>query len=239
MLNEERVSQLEQEGFVWDAHALVWDQNYQKLVKYKNEFGDCDVPKSAKELESLWIWVITQRQLYAKRYNKKQKNSMTDERIEALEAIGFKWSIPHDENWNLHFEDLKKYRAYHGDCLVPLKNFSNQKLSNWVDMQRTQYRLLNNCEPSSLNEERVAELESIGFVWNVNDYKWNRRYAELEAFKVMNGHLRIPSKNSLSGWYRRQQKLLRKYVEGGKSIINEERKKKLLKIGLIPGVRDV
>ena len=112
-LNEERIKQLEQEGFVWDAHSLTWEKNYKDLVAYKDKYGDCNIPKKMEGYEALSMWVLTQKQMYSKR-NSGKPSSITDERIKALEAIGFVWGTPHDEAWNIQFEELKKFKAYHG-----------------------------------------------------------------------------------------------------------------------------
>ena len=73
--------------------------------------------------------------------------------------------------------------------LVPKIYPSNPNLANWVDMQRTQYRLLKVGMPSYLNDERIASLEEIGFVWNVHDFKWQQRYEELQSFGVSGIHV--------------------------------------------------
>lgn len=112
LLNEERIEQLEKEGFVWDVHGLTWEQNYNKLIAHKEKFGDCNVSKDNDH--SLWLWTFTQKQMYNKK-NSGKHSSITDERIKALNDIGFPWGVTHDEAWNTQFEALKKYKAFHGD----------------------------------------------------------------------------------------------------------------------------
>lgn len=116
-MNDERIQQLENIGFVWHAHDATWAQNYSKLVEYKHKFGHCNVPKDDEEYTSLWMWTYYQKQMYNKRTLGKP-HPMTDERIKKLEDIGFVWSITHDEAWNSHLENLRKYKAYHGDWYV-------------------------------------------------------------------------------------------------------------------------
>jgi len=102
-------------------------------------------------------------------------------------------------------------------------------------MQRTQYRLLKVGMPSYLNDERIASLEEIGFVWNVHDFKWQQRYEELQSFEMINGHCKVPYKgnSALYRWCCRQKAEYKIILEGGKARITEERIEKLRKIGLI------
>ena len=60
-----------------------WQASYQKLIRYKEKHGDCNVPHGWEEDKSLAGWVGTQR---------KAKNSnLTSERVESLDDIGFEW----------------------------------------------------------------------------------------------------------------------------------------------------
>ena len=44
-LTDERKRLLDDLGFPWDPKKSRWDTMYQELLKYKQEVGDCDVPK--------------------------------------------------------------------------------------------------------------------------------------------------------------------------------------------------
>ena len=59
---------------------------FQRLVNYKEKYGDCLVPRRFKEDPKLASWVKTQRVAY-------KKNNLSKEKIEALEEIGFVWSL--------------------------------------------------------------------------------------------------------------------------------------------------
>ena len=68
--------------------------------------------------------------------------------------------------WNEMFEKLKAYKHDHGDCLVP-KEYEDKSLGQWVMMQRTERKA------NRLAAERKAKLDSIGFVWEPDEQKWN------------------------------------------------------------------
>ena len=52
------------------------------------------------------------------------KTSMTSEKIEHLEDMGFQWSVRNnDDFWNQRYEELKKFKEEHGGhCRVPRKS---------------------------------------------------------------------------------------------------------------------
>ena len=81
-LSDERVGKLEGLGFDWGSTRgtqLTWDERFDELVEYKNEHGDCRVPKRLKGLNN---WVYGQRKA-------RKKGRLSGERVEKLESLGF------------------------------------------------------------------------------------------------------------------------------------------------------
>ena len=91
-MSDERVTALEDIGFVWDSHSAVWSERLQDLVDYKRVHGHCNVPSRYAENRQLAIWVKRQRRQY-KFYCEKQPSAMTEERINRLNAVGFEWDL--------------------------------------------------------------------------------------------------------------------------------------------------
>jgi hypothetical protein len=91
-LSDDREKVLDEAGMVWDSHAECWTERLQELIEYRRENGDCNVPSRYKENRQLAIWVKRQRRQY-KFFMDKQPSSMTQERIETLEALGFIWDL--------------------------------------------------------------------------------------------------------------------------------------------------
>ena len=54
---------------------------------------------------------------------------MTDERIQALESIGFTWSLSNQKDWHQMYSELKRYYSEHNDTLVPAVFPSNPKVT--------------------------------------------------------------------------------------------------------------
>jgi len=93
-LTPDRIRRLEEAGFawlVWGNRTEKWDEMYQKLVRYREEFGTTRVVHSARssdpEHRRLGMWCDRQKATYKLR--QRGKNSpMTEERAKRLDDIG-------------------------------------------------------------------------------------------------------------------------------------------------------
>jgi len=164
-ITEERIKKLEAIGFVWNPKDEAWDLRFNELAAYEEKHGDCLVPQHYKPNKQLGAWVDKQRAHY-RFLQEGKKSSMTDERIDKLEEIGFVWNTD-AEAWEANLTDLVKYEEEHGDCIVPRRYKPNKQLGNWVAMQRKQYRLRQEGKKTQITEARIVKLEGIGFKWRV------------------------------------------------------------------------
>mmetsp|Transcript_24409 Transcript_24409/g.37594 ORF Transcript_24409/g.37594 Transcript_24409/m.37594 type:complete len:438 (+) Transcript_24409:132-1445(+) len=180
-LSLDRVSLLDSIGFEWkktSVRGLVrrehWEDMFARLEAYKEEYGDCLVPKGYQKDRHLVKWVTNQRTDY-------RKDRIEDERKERLEAIGFKWNV-YGDRWNEMFDRLKEYKAKYGDCMVPVKWTEDTKLGRWVIDQRHRKFVL--------SDERISKLDSIGFTWKAK--KWDDMYERLLEYKLKYGDCLVP-----------------------------------------------
>jgi len=90
-MTESRQHALEEVGFLWNSNN-PWEERFNELKEFKDLHGHCRVPyRYAKNME-LGRWVSHQRQNY--KYLREGKPSkISQERVEALEDIGFDWSV--------------------------------------------------------------------------------------------------------------------------------------------------
>ena len=94
------------------------------------------------------------------------------------------------------FEQLSEYANKHGHCNPnPLDNNDNDTdiaaLAMWAKNQRTSYKYdKEGIRP--MPQERKDLLNSIGFLWSVQDSKWMQMYAELVHFYEIHGHAHVP-----------------------------------------------
>ena len=104
--------------------------------------------------------------------------------------------------WELRYEELADYKVEHGDCNVPQGQGS---LGRWVSSRRKEFR------GGKLSEERIARLESIGLVWDLNEQEWLDRLDELTKYKNENGDCNVPERQGpLGEWVKRQRQSFKK-----------------------------
>ena len=171
----------------------LWGSRYRELKEYRDEHGDCNVPRSQG---SLGKWVSTQRQSY-------KEGKLSNERVVKLESIGFVWNKK-EQKWSNQFDDLTKYKAQNGDCNVSTNQGS---LGVWVKNQRQFFK------NGKLSQERIASLEKLGFVWERYDEAWMTRFDELGYFKNENGDCNVPeSQGPLGMWVQHQRQFYKKGI---------------------------
>ena len=184
----DRVEALEALGFDWNPranpkprsapptsrnpqplHEENWRRRLEELKRYQEDHGHINVP--SQHPGGLYGWMTCQRN-HHKEYQEgtSKRCHLTEERIAALEALGFEWvsnyQTVQDQNWNKRLEELTAYKKVVGHCNVPQNYRGN--LGKWVNRQRNSYRkVLEGKRIKGLNADRIAALEQIGFVWNV------------------------------------------------------------------------
>ena len=142
-----------------------WSEKFEELCQFKTQKGHCCVPHTYNENPSLARWVKRQRYQY-KLKNEGKQSTMTDERVVLLENIGFIWDS-HGAAWEDRLNELKEYRQANGHCNVPSNYPPNAQLATWVKCQRRQFKLFWEGKTSNMTLGRIAELEKLGFEWEL------------------------------------------------------------------------
>lgn len=141
------------------------------------------------------------------------------------------------DQWNTRYAELVDFRKEHAHCLVPLRYQPNKALSNWVKRQRYQYRIKSEGKHSTLNDERQATLEKLGFVWGSHSSAWEVRFQELSEFQEFHGHANVPKSykqsQQLAIWVKSQRRHFRLHCNGKASAMTEERKERLKSLGFV------
>ena len=93
MLSKEIINKLEKIGFIWDVVEHRWNEGYNETLKYREEHGEanCGATYVTEEGHKLGMWQSTQRRNY-------KNGSMSKERIEKLEKIGFIFKFQMNRN---------------------------------------------------------------------------------------------------------------------------------------------
>jgi len=193
-MNEKRIQLLEAEDFVWDAHEAHWLERLQELKEYKKNHGDTLVPFAYSANPLLGRWVSNQRtdySLYLKNKEFEEKlrgvevlddkvkeemdrltrRGMTEKRIQLLEAEDFVWDV-HAHVWELRFQELRDLVALDSRAVfIQRQKGGNHDrydpLAEWASMQREKYMKRQNGLHTTLTEDRIEKLNSIGFAWEL------------------------------------------------------------------------
>ena len=150
-------------------------------------------------------------------------------------------------SWEESYDLLCNYKDINGHCNIPQ---STKPLGTWTNTQRVEYAKYIKGTTSSITAKRKKLLDDVGFIWDVQGYTWNTRYNELCEFRKINGHCVVPRYSSLGAWTEKQRIQYKKYVamnddnciadddESCKTILTDERVKKLDSIGFVWDVRE-
>jgi len=140
----------------------------------------------------------------------------------------------YDTVWQGRFQELFEYKLTNGNCLVPSRYSPNPTLGHWVMTQRRQYHLLKNKKTTSLTDERINELDTLGFSWVVRDdpeATWNHRYEDLYDYYKDNGDCLVPQRYDLNKrlgtWVNTQRREYKQLKKSLKSSMTPAKIKKL------------
>jgi len=175
-LNKLSIAIIEQSTAPWEFWLGL-------LENYVSEHGHGFVPHNLKVGSfKLGYWVNSQRTKY-------KDGDLSSERIIKLEAVaGWSWNQLEDV-WDSFFSLLQEFVDEFGHSLVPDKPilYREQKLSSWVNMQRTRYNR------GRLEEDRIERLEALtGWTWTPINDKWDQWFALVQSFSLDTGHCRVP-----------------------------------------------
>ena len=103
--------------------------------------------------------------------------SITNERIEQLNSIGFEWRLteskPNSKPWHEKYQLLRAFQVKNGHSRVPFRyEVDSVKLGTWVKQQRHSYKdFMNGVKGThaSITSERIEQLNLIGFEWRLKE----------------------------------------------------------------------
>ena len=103
-LSNKRTNALNKLNFVWNRISSKWDGKYLRLLKYQEQFGDCNVRSQVDR--SLAEWVQRQRREF-----RDGLPSMTQHRVDQLEKVpGWHWGFKNPFDAYLH-KQLRKIES--------------------------------------------------------------------------------------------------------------------------------
>jgi hypothetical protein len=220
-----------------------WNEAFERLVHYKEEFGHTNVPPSYNNggTPHLGRWVGYQRYSY-------RKKTLNMEKIQKLESLGLSWTgvIFHDR-WQSCFARLLKFHEKYGhvDVGPSYNDGENTDLGSWLHFQRHRYMA------NTLSHDKIKKLESLGVTWKFNsdqisnfrrdEGSWLSAFERLKDFKNIYGHTNVPHRFNddkepqLGDWVGHQRKAfqIKKLTNGNTEYLIQERKDLLNSLGFV------
>jgi len=181
-----------------------WDVMFDRLVAYKEEFGDCRVGRGYMKVDvKLYYWVRNMRERRGKLAKQNLEyeepppegkpllpRTLTAERIEKLESIGFLWSVAEPKekvSWEERFQEVVEY--YNENGRWPSQSMGG--LGMWVHKQRRMY----SKKEKTFMLKKAPRLDEIGFEWTPRGntkISWDEGFDMLMEFGAINGHYDVP-----------------------------------------------
>jgi hypothetical protein len=212
---------------------LAWMNRYLELQEFYARHGHSNVPLSYPN-KKLSRWVTNQRQR-----RKMNQASMTQERIQALDALHFTWEMKSYDKWEERCLELKEYRRKHGHLDISNTCPKYEKLGKWLAIQIRAYQH-GGTGNGKLTEERRQVLESLGVPFDLTcqeknrfDTAWLSKYQELKTFQDENGHCSVPPYHPLWRWVDTQRIAHRHHQNKERPSMTEERIALLNDVGFI------
>ena len=169
-----------------------------------------------------------QRRLRKRFSVKKSTVVLSPERVRRLDELGFVWAMD-DAVWVKRIAELRAFKKKEGHCTVgDARDISpsHKALSVWVQSVRQRKKR------GSLTEEQIHELTELGFQFDPKSALWETRFAELERFKALEGHCRVPAayepNPALGHWVSMQRRRRFRY-----STLSREQVQRLTDLGFV------
>jgi hypothetical protein len=220
-LHPEKIAELTSLNFEWEPVEAEFVRCIAALKQYKADNGNRDPlprcivpgPEPGQQIK-LGKWCQKQRLA-------KDVNALNDEKIFQLSGLDFEWT-PDSAEWVRNIHLLKEYQQMHEGrgCgrryMVPKGNKgADVKLGDWC------HRLRKDRSKNKMPSDKVAQLDAIGFEWDLDAICWNRAVALLKGYKSNNEGHDPPASSMIFGgdkgddvlywvWARTQKKLRKK-----------------------------
>jgi superfamily II DNA or RNA helicase len=173
-------------GWAWSIKQAEWEERFSALQQFVSRVGHASPPAAhIEDGYNLGRWVQQLRQ---------DASKMSAERVSRLEKLpGWVWSI-NEAHWEEMFSALEQFVAREGHAR-PVYNHKEGEypIGSWVGSIRRSRQ--------DIVPERKSQLEGLpGWVWNVNESKWEDGFSALEQFVAREGHARPPSTHREDGY---------------------------------------
>lgn len=183
LLSDSEIKKLEKLNFDFDPDKSLFESDFQKLIEYKAKNGHVNVPTMGTYLGRK----VNKYRIYYR------KGTLSPERIERLNSIGFQFTFEETKSWDERFEELKNY----------YKNYNTKQVNSAIDLALYSWerRQRQSYAKGKLEEEQILRLNEIGFDWafqriRETKEKWDVRFGLFKKYWQSNPTLDIPVEHS-------------------------------------------
>jgi len=124
------------------THDAVWHRDYDNLLQYKEEHGNCLVPQNFSQNRKLGLWVMQQRRQCSLMQQGK-KSSLVGKRgeyrLQLLEEIGFVWKLER-RGPRGSYGTLRRTTPHTGHEIHTVANFEQYMIEEGADFTEDQKR---------------------------------------------------------------------------------------------------
>lgn len=197
-VTKERIKALDDLGFAWEPKPTQGDLAFWNHVKemktFKEKYGHVHI--TAKLDKKLAIFCTNMRNARRKTHTTRR---LTQERIDALDALGFIWDPGQDRtltSFEERVDQLKNFKATHGHLNVLPKH--NKKLAKFCAGIR-KARIDPGRGRMVVTDEKIKVLDAIGFDWeNAQGTYFDECFDLLTSFKSKHGHINVSKEHDES-----------------------------------------
>ncbi len=153
---------------------LTFNQRFEQLMKYKADFGHCNVPETrTSEHYSLGKWCakIRQSSRALKHGRPPPIRYISTSQFIRLEKEGFVFEPQRCLTFDDRFQQLMNFKAEFGHCNVPRSKSNTSRhhsLGLWTAKLRGSYnRIKQGLEPTTckISSAQIQRLDEAGFLW--------------------------------------------------------------------------
>ena len=185
---------------------VLWQEQYVCAKEFFEKNGHLNIPKNyvSESGKSVGRWLAIQRKY-------KNDGELSEERIALLDEIGMIWF--YGDKWEKGFGYAETYFKKHGNLLVKSDYVTEDGylLGKWIVNQRSAYK---GTASKKLTDEQKKRLDDIGFVVDVNEYRWNCAYERAAEYYRYHGTVSVPRGYKVDGidlqsWFTEQRRAIK------------------------------
>ena len=173
-----------------DTLTASWDVMYGYAKVYYEKTGHLQIPMTHRTENgcSLGLWVHRQRAI-RKGFC---RGVLSEGRIAKLDEIGMCWTVREKDRWSEYFAAAEDYARKFGSLAVPCAYTTSDgvKLGKWLSFLKTKRK--QHGEGQYLTRERIAALDKLGMVWDVDKFLWEQKFEMARRYFQEHRDLQVP-----------------------------------------------